>query len=259
MSLCVAPSFLDTAYFADHHFSLPCISTAEPVAPFYLNILIAVDSHICQEIHSTNPLSMRVLYFSAVVALVTTTQAAASRSCAQFSPGPVPISELATYFPRQKISKLTDLADIDEIRQQLAQYAFSIDGRDFSALTEVFIVDAVANYSAPLGVLNGLASIETTLSAALSQFPGTQHHLGTQRVRLCEKDTAISATYYRAAHYLQQNATGGALQVIDTSGLLVAYSQYQDSWVKRNGTWKIAYRNHVYMVSCCNLQVVQYC
>jgi len=98
----------------------------------------------------------------------------------------------------------------------------------------------------PLGVLNGLAAIETTLSLALSQFPVTQHQLGTQRIRLCGKDAAISATYYRAAHYL--NATGGALQIIDDSGILVAYSQYQDSWVKRNGTWKIAYRDNVYMV-----------
>ncbi|KAF1927201.1 uncharacterized protein M421DRAFT_422058 [Didymella exigua CBS 183.55] len=190
---------------------------------------------------------MRSLFASAMMTLVATARAAGARPCSQFSPSPVPVSGLTAYFPRQKISTFAALADIDEIRQTLAQYAFIIDGRDFGALADVFITDAVANYSAPLGVLNGLASIESTLSASLSQFPGTQHHLGTQRIRLCDKETAISATYFRAAHYLQQNATGGATQIIDDSGFLVAYSQYQDSWVKQNGTWKISYRNNVYM------------
>ncbi|KAF3033261.1 hypothetical protein E8E12_003574 [Didymella heteroderae] len=182
---------------------------------------------------------------TAFTLLLAAAHATTSRPCTSFSPGPITFSELPGYFPRQKISKLTDLADIEEIRQTLSQYAFSIDGRDFDALSDIFAEDAVANYSAPLGVLNGLAVIETTLAAALSQFPGTQHQLGTQRIRLCEKHTAISTTYYRAAHYL--NATGGALQVIDDSGVLIAYSQYQDSWIKHNGKWKIVYRNNVYM------------
>lgn len=189
---------------------------------------------------------MRGISAFVVAIVIATNGALASKLCANYSPSPIAFSELPAYFPPQKISKFTDLADTEEIRQTLSQYAFSIDSRDFNALSDVFATDAVANYSAPLGVLNGLAAIETTLSAALAQFPGTQHQLGTQRIRLCEKDTAISATYYRAAHYL--NATGGALQVIDDSGVLIAYSQYQDSWVKRNGTWKIAYRNNVYMV-----------
>jgi hypothetical protein len=197
---------------------------------------------------------MRGILASAVALLVTTTQVLALKSCAQFSPGPVAFSDLPAYFPRQKFSKLANLADIEEIRQALSQYPFSIDSRDFGALSDVFTTDAIANYSAPLGVLNGLPAIETTLSAALSQFSGTQHQLGTQRIRLCEKDTAISATYYRAVHYL--NATGGALQVIDDSGVLIAYSQYQDSWVKLNGTWKIAYRNNVYMVSFSSRRLV---
>jgi ketosteroid isomerase-like protein len=179
--------------------------------------------------------------------LIAAANAITPKPCTEYSPDPITFPELPAYFPRQKISKLTDLADIEEIRQTLSQYPFSIDARDFDALSDVFATDAVANYSAPLGVLNGLAAIQTTLSAALSQFPGTQHQLGTQRIRLCEKNTAISATYYRAAHYL--NATGGALQVIDDSGVLIAYSQYQDSWVRRNGTWKIVHRNNVYMVS----------
>lgn len=197
--------------------------------------------------------NMRI--FPALTLLFRTAHAIASRSCAEFSPSPVPFSQLPDYFSRQKVSDVAVLADVEEIRQTLSQYAFSIDGRDFDALSDVFTTDAVANYSAPLGVLNGLEAIEATLSAALSQFPGTQHLLGTQKIRLCSKETAISATYYRAAHYLQQNATGGATEIIDDSGLLVAYSQYQDSWVKRNGTWKIAYRNNVYMVSYRNPEV----
>ncbi|KAJ4987126.1 hypothetical protein SVAN01_07414 [Stagonosporopsis vannaccii] len=184
---------------------------------------------------------------TAAALLFAVTQAATSYSCAQFSPNPVAPSQLPSYFPRQKITNVAHLADIEDIRQTLSDYAFIIDARAFSSLASIFTPDAVANYSAPLGVLRGVSAIETTLSAALAQFPGTQHLLGTQRIRICDKDSAVSATYFQATHFLQPNATAGATGVADDSGVLYAFAQYQDSWVKRDGLWKIGYRNVVYM------------
>lgn len=188
---------------------------------------------------------MRVL--TAAVLFVAATQGAITSSCADFSLAPVPISQLPSYFPRQKSNNAATLADVEDIRQTLSDYAFAIDGRAFDTLSNVFTKNATANYSAPLGVLSGVETIKATLAAALGQFPGTQHLLGSQRIRLCDKNTAISATYFRAAHFL--NATVGATEFLDDSSLFTAYAQYQDSWVKRDGLWKIAFRNVVYMVS----------
>ncbi|KAJ4333998.1 hypothetical protein N0V95_009286 [Ascochyta clinopodiicola] len=139
------------------------------------------------------------------------------------------------------------LLDTESIRQTLSLYAYIIDGRTFDSLSDIFTTDAIANYSAPLGVMNGVEEIKKSLSAALAPFPGTQHLLGSQSIRLCNKTEAISATYFRAAHFLQRNATGAVPDVADYSNMLYAYAQYQDSWVKRNGLWKIKYRNLVYM------------
>ena len=188
---------------------------------------------------------MRV--FAVAALLVAATQAVVSQPCAQFSPAPVPLSQLPAYFPRQKTTNVAQLLDIEDIRQTLTLYAYVVDGRDFNSLSEVFASYAIANYSAPLGILNGSQAIVSTLTTALAQFAGTQHLLGSQSIRLCDKDKAISTTYQRSAHFLQ-NSTVLPTGLTDDSAVLYAYGQYQDSWVKRDGVWKIAYRNLVYMV-----------
>lgn len=190
---------------------------------------------------------MRII--AAAALLVAVAQAVTPQPCSQFSPNPVPISQLPSYFPHRKGTNVAALLDIEDIRETISLYAYIIDGRTYDSLSEIFTPDVVANYSAPLGVLNGVEAIKTTLSAALAQFAGTQHLLGSQNIRLCDKNRAVSATYFKAAHYMQQNATVGATGVTDDSAMLYVHAQYQDSWVKRNGWWKIAYRNVVYMVS----------
>ncbi|KAG9200389.1 hypothetical protein G6514_007061 [Epicoccum nigrum] len=188
---------------------------------------------------------MRPLALAAL--LVTVAQDSTSLSCADFARVPIPTSQLPFYFPRQRLTSATSLIDIEDIRQTLSEYAFIIDARAFESLSDIFTTDAIANYSEPLGVLSGVETIKTTLSAALAQFPGTQHLLGSQRIRLCNTTTAISATYFRAAHFL--NDTVGAVALLDDSTILTAYAQYQDSWMKSDGLWKIKYRNVVYMGS----------
>ena len=50
-----------------------------------------------------------------------------------------------------------DPRDVESIRNTLALYPLSIDGKNFDALSLVFTKDAVANYSEPLNVLTGLS------------------------------------------------------------------------------------------------------
>lgn len=180
--------------------------------------------------------------------LVAIPQVVASNVCAQFSASPVPVHQLPNYFPTQKVVNVESLLETEAIRQTLSLYVYVIDARTYDSLSEVFTTDAVANYSAPLGVIKGVEAIKTTLAAGLAQFAGTQHLLGSQSIRLCDPIRAMSVTYFRAAHFLPRNVTEGALDVADYSSILYAYGQYQDSWEKHDGLWKIVYRNLVYMV-----------
>lgn len=66
-------------------------------------------------------------------------------------------------------------------------------------------------------------------------------HYGTQVIDIIFSTIAQSVTYYQAAHF-----GSGDL----ASEVAYAYGQYQDTWHKqRDQTWKIVYRNLVYMVS----------
>ncbi|KAL1620266.1 hypothetical protein SLS56_009700 [Neofusicoccum ribis] len=164
-------------------------------------------------------------------------------NCTSLSPAPIPADELLSYFPPRPVH---DFAAVENIRRTLATYAFAIDGKNWNALEYVFTKDAVANYSEPIGLLSGLEAIQTTLPPGLATFVGTQHHLGTQVIDVCSPDTAISVTYYRAAHFL--STTGAPTSVTDDDQVLTAWGQYQDTWKKQEDqSWKIVYRNVIYM------------
>lgn len=188
------------------------------------------------------------IYALAAVLLIAVPHAIASPPCTQFAPSPVPIPQLPDYFPPHHSLDAATLIDTEAIRQTLSLYPYFIDGRAFPSLSSVFTTDAVANYSFPLGVLNGLSTIAATLEQALATFPGTQHLLGPQSVRICDSRKAISVTYFRAVHFLPQNGTVGPGDILGGDSVLYAYGQYQDTWEKRDGLWKIVYRNLVYMV-----------
>ena len=102
--------------------------------------------------------------------------------CPQISPGPEPFYKLATDFSPPVIQ---DASTIEAIRQTLAIYPLAIDGKNWNALTRVFATNARANYSDPIGVLNGVQQIINVLPEGLSIFAGTQHLYGTQFIDVC--------------------------------------------------------------------------
>lgn len=173
------------------------------------------------------------------------------QSCDTFAPGPVSPHQLPGYFPPPRNVDTSTLDNTEAaIRRTLALYPLAIDGRVFSSLANIFAPDAVANYSAPIGVLTGPDEIASSLEVATASFLGTQHLLGTTNIRVCkEGKKAISVAYYTAIHFLAQNGTVGPGDIVGFNSVLYAYGQYQDTWEKRGGDWKIVYRNLVYMVS----------
>jgi hypothetical protein len=187
-------------------------------------------------------LTLTIALPSADTAAVTAAPAIAdsnrpSSTSLPFGTAPIPFFSLPTDFPP---SACEDAADIEAIRNTLALYPFCIDGKNFAALSNVFTTNAVANYLAPLNILTPLSNIESVLSSSLTCVT-TQHSFGTQLVNIISPSVAESITYYQAAHF-------GKGTLADQ--VAYAYGQYQDTWQKqKDGTWRIVYRNLVYMVS----------
>ncbi|KAK6834715.1 hypothetical protein PG987_009409 [Apiospora arundinis] len=141
----------------------------------------------------------------------------------------------------------SDLTAESTIRNTLALYPFAIDTRSWSALDGIFSTGARANYSYPLGVMEGREAIKTTLQKSLeTPFKGTQHMYGTQLIRVCSPTSAISITYYTAWHFLVSG--NGPETVASPAGVLYANGHYQDTWERQGGDvgWRITNRNLVY-------------
>ena len=187
---------------------------------------------------------MRISTVSALLGAASAVFGIANAVCEKPSPkhpiceGPIPGHSLPDVLSAQR-SNSFEASEIEAIRQTLALYPFAIDGKNFDALSKMFAEDAVANYSEPLNVLTPLSVIQETLEASL--MPVTTHHsFGTQYIAIISPKIAQSITYYTAAHF-----GSGEL----ATEVAYAYGQYQDTWHKQwDGTWKIVYRNLVYMV-----------
>jgi hypothetical protein len=168
----------------------------------------------------------------------------AGKGCPKIAPGPVSFNYLAGQFTPQA---LPDPIATESIRQTLALYALAIDGRNYEVLRKVFTNNARANYSDPIGELNGVQAIIDTLAPSLSTFVSTQHHLGTQLIHICGLTSAVSVTYFQATHYFTPYT--GVGNPVDNSKVLIDKAQYQDTWARQgDGSWKITNRNLVRMV-----------
>ncbi|KAG9195452.1 hypothetical protein G6011_00573 [Alternaria panax] len=165
------------------------------------------------------------------------------KGCPNIAPGPVGFSYLAEQFTPQA---LPDPIATESIRQTLALYALAIDGRNYELLRKVFATNVRANYSDPIGVLNGVQAIIDNLAPGLSTFVSTQHHLGTQLIHICGLTSAVSVTYFQATHYFTLYT--GVGNPVDNSKVLIDKAQYQDTWARQSdGGWKITNRNLVRM------------
>jgi hypothetical protein len=183
--------------------------------------------------------------FSAIaVAATQSSRQGNSTACPAFAPGPVSAAFIAESFPNPVH---VDVRNIEAIRQVMALYALAIDGRSFEILRKVFGPDVRANYSDPIGVLEGVQAIIDTLAPDLNTFISTQHHLGTQYIHICDADNAVSVTYFQASHFFTPYT--GVQNPIGNDKILIDRAQYQDLWARqKDGTWKITNRNLVRMV-----------
>jgi SnoaL-like domain len=132
-------------------------------------------------------------------------------------------------------------SDILAIKNTLAKYSIAIDSKNFdNGLPAVFTEDAIANYTLPTGVLNGLPAIIQTLSNSLVNFT-TQHSLTTQLIDIVGNNKAESVTYLMATHF-------GIDGTIYEGLVSKAFSKYEDKLRVDHGVWKIYHRLELDMV-----------
>ena len=142
-----------------------------------------------------------------------------------------------------KTEASTDTRSVNTIRNKLSLYTLSIDSQTFDIFNQIFDENVVANYSAPIGVINGLENVTATIAASFVKIGGSQHHLGSQIVWIADDNNAFSVSYYRSAQFSKSG--------LPNEGLY-AFGQYQDSWFREDAedqSWRIVQRNLVYMVS----------
>jgi hypothetical protein len=130
---------------------------------------------------------------------------------------------------------MTTPADLTDIMNVLALYAFCIDGRQFEQLRQVFTPDAQVSYNRePLepGVEHVIAHV-----SGLGNMPQSQHIFGAPSI-VVEGDTARARSY--AVAYLVQVAPGTeAGHTLMTRGL-----SYTDELVRTPDGWRISSRFH---------------
>lgn len=126
---------------------------------------------------------------------------------------------------------LQQLSDRREIEDVLIKYAMSLDARDWTALEDVFLPDAVAK----LGHYEcaNREEIVATCRNALSGLTCSQHIVTNFTVTV-DGDTAASMCYLHAQH--------NYLPAVGLTNFIVAGS-YNDKLVRTDGGWRIADRH----------------
>jgi hypothetical protein len=124
-------------------------------------------------------------------------------------------------------------AAIVEIQQKIYFYGWCIDHRDFDALDDLFLPDAIVHYDVQDGTRAVWPEMKKWLPEGLSIFRLTQHNMSNPMVEL-DGDRARSRTYGHLMHF-QELASGA----ISTSS---HHAIYHDEWKRSEGAWRIAAR-----------------
>lgn len=126
-----------------------------------------------------------------------------------------------------------EAASVIEIQQKIYYYGWCIDHRDFEALDQLFLPDAIVHYDVVDGTRAPWKEMRGWLPEGLEIFRITQHNMSNPMVEL-EGDHARSRTYGQLIH-MQDKKDG------DVS-IMRHHSIYHDEWQRSEGEWKIAAR-----------------
>ncbi|WP_380878519.1 hypothetical protein ACFB49_17250 [Sphingomonas sp. DBB INV C78] len=128
---------------------------------------------------------------------------------------------------------IAELADIQAIRNRLAQHSRGIDRADFGLLADCYVEDGTVDYGFFAGSAHQFAAI---IADAQRGQPVTLHRTSQMWVRL-DGDRAISESYILA--YAQSPEADGTVHQRLICG------RYLDRHERRDGVWRMAHRHYL--------------
>ncbi len=124
-------------------------------------------------------------------------------------------------------------ADLAEIQQKIYWYGWCIDHRDFDALDDLFVEDAIIHYDVPMGTKKPWPEMKKWLPNGLQLFRVTQHNMSNPMIRF-DGDQAEATTYGHLIHVQHHKD--------DSTSTMHHHTIYRDQWVKTGGEWRIQSR-----------------
>lgn len=127
------------------------------------------------------------------------------------------------------------IGDILALTELTSLYAFALDGRDWTALADLFVEDVELDYD--LGddnVIRGRDAFIEGSRRKLEQMDAT-HHMFTNHVFHVTGDRA-TGKYYMQAQHVKLNAPGGAIHTLG--------GVYEDEFVRTETGWKVSMRKY---------------
>lgn len=126
-------------------------------------------------------------------------------------------------------SSLQDHLDIVGLHHR---YAWSLDHRDWLGLADCFVEDAVVDYGALGGELEGATVVAEFCRSVLEGLDASQHLIGNTMVEL-DGDEAAATCYFQAQHVFVSDNGANTYLVAGT---------YTDHLRRVEGGWRIVRR-----------------
>lgn len=122
--------------------------------------------------------------------------------------------------------------DSEHIIGLVHRYCTAVDQNDPDAIAELFTDDAELHFTAEArGTVTGVDAIQRRMTAILSGFTATSHHVSNIEIDVHSADEASGVSYLFAWHRFRDERPDGYL-----------YGRYHDRFRRESAGWKIAER-----------------
>jgi SnoaL-like domain len=142
-------------------------------------------------------------------------------------------------FTADEVRDLRKLLEIQRIQKTIQLYSHHMDARNFRAMADIYMEDAVAEWG-PLGSVHGREEIYQSLVASHpDRLPYDGFHITTNAViELTGEVTAISRNYL--TDVWPGTSNGIITHPNHPDNPVILYAVYENDYRKINGQWLIA-------------------
>lgn len=127
-------------------------------------------------------------------------------------------------------ARVQELADAEEIRRLIYDYAFHLDMNHPEELASLFVDECVVVYGPNFGA-EGIEAYKKTLEGIGEYFVATSHHVSNTVIEFEGEDAARARSVLYAFHRYTRERPDGHV-----------WGQYHDEFVRRDGQWRFKRR-----------------